>query len=67
MRLPAGVTCADAATYERVGLVNVVPDRSRRMSELLFNPVKLTAFQDVSIAPQDPALFELPPGYMRRP
>ena len=41
------VNVFDATTYDRVGLVNVVPDRSRRMSELFFNPVKLTAFQAV--------------------
>lgn len=41
------VNVFDANTYERVGLINVVPDKSRRMLELLFNPVKLTAFQAV--------------------
>lgn len=41
------VNVFDATTYSKVGVINVVPDKSRRMMEILFNPVKLAAFQAV--------------------
>jgi len=41
------VNVFDAASYARVGMINVVPDKSQRMWELLLNPVKMTAFQAV--------------------
>lgn len=47
-------------------------DGITRRAELLADPATGTPaavirLQDVRIAPQDPALFELPPGYRRRP
>jgi hypothetical protein len=41
------VNVFDASTYTRVGVINVVPDRSQRMMELYWNPIKMTAFQAV--------------------
>lgn len=41
------VNVFDASNYKKVGLINVVPDKSQRMWEILLNPVKLTAFQAV--------------------
>lgn len=41
------VNVFDATTYAKVGLINVVPDKSQRMLELLLNPVRMTAFQAV--------------------
>lgn len=41
------VNVFDANTYGKVGLINVVPDKSKRMMEIMFNPVKLVAFQAV--------------------
>ena len=41
------VNVFDAQTYSKVGLINVVPDKTQRMTELLLNPVKLVAFQAV--------------------
>jgi hypothetical protein len=41
------VNVFDASNYSKVGLINVVPDKSQRMWELLLNPVKMTAFQAV--------------------
>ena len=41
------VNVFDAQTYSKIGLINVVPDKAQRMTELLLNPVKLVAFQAV--------------------
>ena len=41
------VNVFDASNYTKVGLINVVPDKSQRMWEILLNPVKLAAFQAV--------------------
>lgn len=41
------VNVFDATSYGKIGLINVVPDKSQRMREILFNPVKLVAFQAV--------------------
>ena len=41
------VNVFDSSTYEKVGLINAVPDKRARMTEILLNPIKLTAFQAV--------------------
>ncbi|MBU2714137.1 YncE family protein [Zooshikella harenae] len=37
----------DAKTYEKVGRINGVPDKQQRMTEIIFNPIKLIAFQTI--------------------
>ncbi|MDO8332188.1 MAG: YncE family protein [Fluviicoccus sp.] len=41
------VNVFDTTTYNKVGMINVVPDKSQRMMEVVLNPVKLLAFQAV--------------------
>lgn len=41
------VNVFDTNNYAKVGLINVVPDKSERMKEILLNPIKLVAFQAV--------------------
>ncbi|MCC2638471.1 MAG: uncharacterized protein K0Q68_2190 [Moraxellaceae bacterium] len=50
----------------------VTADGITRRAELLADPATgapaaVIRLQDVRLGPQDPALFELPPGYQRRP
>lgn len=37
----------DAETYVKVGRINGVPDKQQRMTEIIFNPIKLIAFQAI--------------------
>ncbi|MEX2473667.1 YncE family protein [Marinobacter sp.] len=39
----------DAQTYDKVGRINGIPDKSQRMTEILFNPVRLVFFQAVRL------------------
>lgn len=41
------VNVFDSNNYAKVGVINVVPDKSQRMIEVLFNPIKLSAFTAV--------------------
>lgn len=41
------VNVFDSNNYAKVGVINVVPDKSQRMIEILFNPIKLSAFTAV--------------------
>ena len=41
------VNVFNSRTYSKVGLINVVPDKQARMTEILLNPIKLVAFQAV--------------------
>src|SRR5829696_8919828 len=34
----------DAATYQRLRRINVIPDRDQRMTEIILDPVRLAAF-----------------------
>lgn len=37
----------DADTYQNIGRINGIPDKRRRMTEILFNPVRLVFFKAV--------------------
>ncbi|MDE1464335.1 YncE family protein [Spartinivicinus poritis] len=37
----------DAETYAKLGRINGVPDKRERMREIIFNPIKLLAFQAI--------------------
>ncbi|MDX5297546.1 MAG: serine/threonine protein kinase, partial [Gammaproteobacteria bacterium] len=37
----------DATTYEKVGRINGIPDKQARMTEIIFNPFKLLAYQAI--------------------
>lgn len=41
------VNVFDAQNYSKIGLINVVPDKTQRMTEILLSPIKLVAFQAV--------------------
>lgn len=37
----------DAHSYERVGRINGIPDKRQRMTEIIFNPIRLIYFQAI--------------------
>ncbi|WP_163831809.1 YncE family protein [Spartinivicinus ruber] len=37
----------DAETYDKVGRINGIPDKQQRITEIIFNPIKLLAFQAI--------------------
>ncbi|MGM0768130.1 MAG: YncE family protein [Pseudomonadota bacterium] len=39
----------DAQTYDKVGRINGIPDKRQRMTDILFNPVRLVFFQAVRL------------------
>lgn len=43
------VDVIDAQTYSKVGRINGIPDKRQRMTEILFNPVRLVFFQAVRL------------------
>ena len=43
------VDVIDAKTYSKVGRINGIPDKRQRMTEILFNPVRLVFFQAVRL------------------
>lgn len=70
--LPARHYSWHAADGRLVAYSWVTADGITRRAELLADPATgapaaVIRLQDVRLGPQDPALFELPPGYQRRP
>lgn len=70
--LPARHYAWHAADGRLVAYSWVTADGITRRAELLADPATgapaaVIRLQDVHLGPQDPALFELPPGYQRRP